>query len=522
MMLASNEGLIKSYTKFTRIFPGSIISTGLEGHILELNLTEGQARRAPCESASKARRKKNARFLTNIIIFNFQNSMQKFSSGADFLVSPKSTGLTPKRQNPLSPLFLKKPKTPGSHFSRNLFNTINHLKRVSPSSSSNRPKLYSSRTNGKPPALALKPTNTPLNAENIFTTEAKSSVLNFRRLSTPCPELKKAEGTSNLSEKYVIGSQIGKGTYAIVRKATHKKTGILYAVKTYQKVKLLEPHRRRNLNREISILKKLIHEVIDETNEIHLILDYAKGVPLYQFIKRKAARKVNESEAKYLFRQIVEGLGYCHDMDIAHRDIKLENIIVDTDRKVKIIDFGFATCFAEKSKMFCGTPSYMAPEIVNKEEYRGCSADIWALGVLLYAMLMGSFPFRGSNDRDLYRKILESDLHFSDSLSASGRDLLNLLFNKNPDKRPSCKEILSHKWLSTPRTNLLPAPDFSDLSCDTFTSTIYNQKSSDQRSSRLRSQSPIINMPSSTRTFDFRSGNHLNVYNLFSNKENEL
>lgn len=454
--------------------------------------------------------------------------MQKVSFGADNLVNLNSVGVTPRRKHPLSPLFLKKTKSPRSNFERNLFNTINYLKRVSPNNSSNRNKLQSCQTGRKPPLISTQLVTTPRNTENIFTKEVTASVYKTRRLSTPCPDLNKSEVPSTiLSEKYSIGTQIGKGTYATVRKVTHKKSGIVYAVKTYQKIKLLEPHRRRNLNREINILKALnhgntikLHEVIDEPNEIHLITDYAKGIPLYQFIKRKSARKFNESEGRFVFKQIVEGLGYCHNMDIAHRDIKLENIIVDTERRVKIIDFGFATSFAEKSKMFCGTPSYMAPEIVNKEEYKGCIADIWALGVLLYAMLTGGFPFRGSNDKDLYRKISECNLYLPDFLSSSARELLTLLLNQNPDKRPTCKQILCHRWLSVaPRTNFLAAPDFSELSVDTSIGIV--QKSSD-KSSKLRSQSPLYDVLSLTRTFERSTGKNLTVYNLFNNKENEL
>lgn len=108
-----------------------------------------------------------------------------------------------------------------------------------------------------------------------------------------------------------------------------------------------------------------------------------------------------------MFKQIVEGINYCHKINIVHRDIKLENILLDEFKNAKIIDFGFAICTPDTSKLkiFCGTPQYMSPEIVSKIDYIGQKADIWSLGILLYCMLCGKFPFKGINDQELFRKI---------------------------------------------------------------------------------------------------------------------
>lgn len=139
---------------------------------------------------------------------------------------------------------------------------------------------------------------------------------------------------------------------------------------------------------------------------------------------------------------MVQGIYYCHQRNVTHRDIKLENILLDETReRVKIIDFGFSTCIPHerKVKIFCGTPSYMAPEIVSKIEYSGPPADIWALGVLLYALLCGKFPFRGSNDKELYNNIKTQELQFPDHVSPGARAFLNKLFQKSPERRLTSK-----------------------------------------------------------------------------------
>lgn len=128
----------------------------------------------------------------------------------------------------------------------------------------------------------------------------------------------------------------------------------------------------------------------------------------------------------------------------------MENLLLDDDKNIKIIDFGFSTCIPNEKrvKIFCGTPSYMAPEIVNKTEYCGPPADVWALGVLLFTMLCGCFPYRGSTDQELYTKISNSDYKIPSDiisqLSVDAIDLISQLFIISADKRPSAKELLNH------------------------------------------------------------------------------
>ena len=183
---------------------------------------------------------------------------------------------------------------------------------------------------------------------------------------------------------------------------------------------------------------------------------------LHAYLKTKNGRKLEEDEARNLFRQIVEGIDYLHKKNIAHRDIKLENILLDENNTIKIIDFGFSIVM-QKDKLlnvFCGTPSYMSPELATKKDYQGWHADVWALGVLLHVFLCGKFPFKGTfaffviradisnvlinkgtDDRDLYRKISQGKFDIPNHVSTEAKILLSKIMRLNPNDRPTCEGV---------------------------------------------------------------------------------
>ena len=257
-------------------------------------------------------------------------------------------------------------------------------------------------------------------------------------------------------DSYQMGRQIGHGAYAVVREAVHKTRGEKYAVKVYEKHQLWDPQKKRNVTREIDILKKLNHqnivklyETLDGPKNLCLVFELIRGGSLHSYIKAKEGRKLDEHEARRLFGQIVDALRYCHHKGVIHRDLKLENLLLDDNRNVKIIDFGFSTATQPDAKlhMFCGTPSYMAPEIVNKKDYYGPPADIWSLGVLLYAMLMGKFPFKGSTERELFKCIAKGVYATPVNVSVPAKMLLNKLMQVDPLKRPTCDEIMKDPFM---------------------------------------------------------------------------
>lgn len=248
---------------------------------------------------------------------------------------------------------------------------------------------------------------------------------------------------------------LGQGSYAAVKLAYEKTTSKKYAVKIYEKYRLTEPHRMNNVKREISILKKLEHRniiklfnAIDDKRQIFLIMEYIGHMSLHAYLKSRPGRKIDEKETKKLFFQIVEAVNYCHSKNIVHRDIKLENILLDENMTIKVIDFGFSITIPSSKKLniFCGTPSYMAPEIVNKMLYNGHATDVWALGILLYVLLHGNFPFKGVDDKDLFRKIGKGKFDMNESLSKECKGLLTGMLKVGPTERVSTSQILQNSW----------------------------------------------------------------------------
>ena len=256
-------------------------------------------------------------------------------------------------------------------------------------------------------------------------------------------------------ENYILGKELGKGSFAIVRLGINKINKKKYAIKIYSKISLFDNQKKTIIKNEISILKKLNHEnimkmyeIIDTPNNLYLILEYINGISLLQYIKNMSDHKINEKKCKILFYQIVKGINYCQLKNICHRDIKLENILLIDNSKIKIIDFGFGIITNNNTyhKFFCGTPSYMSPEVINKEKYIAQFYDIWSLGILLYTMLCGFFPFFGNNEKELFEKINDGNYDLPNFISDKGKKLIKKILVFKPKDRPSTEEILLDEW----------------------------------------------------------------------------
>ncbi|CAD8164251.1 unnamed protein product [Paramecium octaurelia] len=241
---------------------------------------------------------------------------------------------------------------------------------------------------------------------------------------------------------YSIGQSIGKGSYATVRLGTNKQ-GLKVAIKVYEKL-FLKGERLNNLVKEISALKALNHEQIVKLldvyhcgSTINLVLEYCGSESLFTLVKQH--RALSKDYAFNIIHQLLKILVYIHEKNICHRDIKLENILI-TNKKIKLIDFGFSTIY-NSITCHCGTPSYMSPEVVTKQKYDGRTTDIWALGVLFVGLLQGSFPYKGSTEKELFSKIRNNEYTIN-SQDKDVRVFLGQIFVLDPHHRATARELL--------------------------------------------------------------------------------
>ena len=190
-----------------------------------------------------------------------------------------------------------------------------------------------------------------------------------------------------------------------------------------------------------------ILETIETSNYILIIMENVNGGDLLSFVKKRT--KLNEKTAKIIFKQLIISLKYIHSKGIIHRDIKLDNILIDLHNNIKICDFGVGKNYQNNEKFMdqCGTPAYIAPEILQNEGYEGPPVDIWSAGVVLYAMLSGNVPFKGNNIKDLQYNIISGNFHMINDISNDAQNIIMRLLNVDPNKRITIDEILCHPWI---------------------------------------------------------------------------
>lgn len=206
--------------------------------------------------------------------------------------------------------------------------------------------------------------------------------------------------------------------------------------------------------REISILKKLHHqhitrlyEVIESRNMIYLVTEHAARGEIFDYLVSNGRMK--EEEAARIFAQIVSAIDFCHCKGVVHRDLKLENVLLDSNMNVKLADFGFSNTFTPGTplKTWCGSPPYAAPELFLGVEYDGPRADIWSLGVVLYALVCGALPFDGLTLHDLRSLVMGGKFRIPFFMSQECEHLIRHMLVVEPEKRYSLKQISRHKWL---------------------------------------------------------------------------
>ncbi|KAF9908797.1 hypothetical protein EC991_009500 [Linnemannia zychae] len=263
---------------------------------------------------------------------------------------------------------------------------------------------------------------------------------------------------------YLLLQTLGEGEFAKVKLGMHADSGEEVAIKLIRRQSIDNTPRLNKIGREISVLRTIRHpniialyDVIETERYIGIVIEYASGGELFDHIL--AHRYLREKDACRLFAQLMSGVHYLHSKHIVHRDLKLENLLLDRNRNIIITDFGFANQFDSSSRDLmstsCGSPCYAAPELVISDGlYVGSGVDIWSCGVILYAMLAGYLPFDddpsnpdGDNINQLYNYILATTLVFPDYISHDARDLLRMMLVPDPAKRCNMKRIMAHRWL---------------------------------------------------------------------------
>ncbi|XP_069553240.1 maternal embryonic leucine zipper kinase [Brachyistius frenatus] len=256
--------------------------------------------------------------------------------------------------------------------------------------------------------------------------------------------------------KYEIYETIGSGGFAKVKLGRHILSGEKVAIKIMNKKDLGDDLPRVKL--EIEAMKNLSHQhvcrlyqVIETSTQIFMVLEYCPGGELFDYIIAKD--RLSEEETRVFFRQIVSALAYVHSQGYAHRDLKPENLLIDEDHNLKLIDFGL--CAKPKGGLgyelmtCCGSPAYAAPELIQGKTYIGSEADVWSMGVLLFALLCGYLPFDDDNCMVLYRKITRGKYDNPQWLSPCSILLLNQMMQVDPKRRVTVRQLLDHPWVMT-------------------------------------------------------------------------
>lgn len=247
---------------------------------------------------------------------------------------------------------------------------------------------------------------------------------------------------------YHFEQTIGRGNFGKVKLARLRPTNEQYAVKILNKGQIERKNEMHLVQRELKIIKHFnhlnviyVHEIIEDDINYFIIMDYCENGELFDYIVKK--KRLGEEEASVFFYQLINGIEYIHSKNIVHRDLKPENLLLTKNKTLKIIDFGLSTFCNEENGLStkCGSPSYAAPEIIQKNKYDGFKTDIWCCGIILYAMLCGFLPFEGESNKELFKNIIECKIEFPHYLSKLGEGMIREMLNTNPNKRIQIKDI---------------------------------------------------------------------------------
>lgn len=256
--------------------------------------------------------------------------------------------------------------------------------------------------------------------------------------------------------KYDVGRLLGYGAFAKVYHARNIHTEQSVAIKAINKSFILKGGLANNVKREISIMRRLRHpnivrlfEVLANKKKIYFVLEFAKGGELFAKVSKS---RFSEDLSRRYFQQLISAVGYCHSRGVYHRDLKPENLLLDENWNLKVTDFGLSALTDDQVRQdgllhtLCGTPAYVAPEILTKKGYDGAKVDIWSCGIILFVLNAGYLPFNDPNLMVMYRKIYKGDFRVPKWTSPGLKNLLSRLLDTNPVTRITVEEIINDPW----------------------------------------------------------------------------
>lgn len=271
-----------------------------------------------------------------------------------------------------------------------------------------------------------------------------------------------------LMRKYEMGKVLGQGTFAKVHHARELKSGQSVAIKMIDKEKIMKVGLIEQIKREIAVMRLVKHpnvvqlyEVLASKSKIYFVMEYVRGGELFNKV---AKGRLKEDAGRRYFQQLVAAVDFCHSRDVYHRDLKPENLLLDEHGSLKVTDFGLSALIDSKRHdgllhTTCGTPAYVAPEVLNKRGYDGVKADIWSCGVILFVLLAGYLPFHDSNLMEMYKKISRGDFRCPHWFPPEVRKLLSRILDPHPSSRITISKIMDNSWFKKG----FQTPMFQDL-----------------------------------------------------------